>query len=213
MNPCCKAIRFPQFWLLMGACALSAEPLAVPTLRQGDIVFTGSEHGQGGAIMAATNSVFTHCGVVFEQDGKLMVIEAVQPVKVTGIMDFIGRAKPPALAFKRLTKPLDPDKAAKAIEWAAAQIGRPYDHLFQWGDDRLYCSELVWKIFGKAGVELCKPKAVREYRLEHPKVRALIIERFGKPENLRLDEMVVAPSDLAGSPLLEDLPIGGTGGR
>jgi hypothetical protein len=200
-------VRSLLFLLLTCVTALSAEPAAIPTLREGDIVFTGSEQGQGGAIMAATDSVFTHCGVVFERDGKLMVIEAVHPVKITGIREFIGRAKLPALAFKRLKKPLDPAKVAVAREWAAAQIGRPYDDRFQWGDDRLYCSELVWKIFGKAGVELCKLRSVREYRLDHPKVRALITERFGKVDNLNMEEKVVAPSDLAASHLLEDVAV------
>jgi hypothetical protein len=196
-------------WLLMGLVAMSAEPVAVTSLREGDIVFTGSEHGQGSAIMAATGSVFTHCGVVFLHDGKPMVIEAVHPVRVTGLREFIGRAKPPAIAVKRLKKPLDAAEAAKAREWAAAQIGRPYDLRFQWGDEHLYCSELVWKIFARAGVELCKPRAVREYRLDHPKVRALITERFGSMENLAMEEKVVAPSDLVTSPLLEDVPLGG----
>ena len=67
----------------------------------------------------------------------------------------------------------------------------------------------MWKIFAKAGVELCKPRADREYRLDHPKVRALIIERFGSIENLAMEEKVVAPSDLAASPLLEDVPLEG----
>lgn len=201
-TPVCSLL----FLLLTGVTALSAAPAAMPTLREGDIVFTGSEHGQGAAIMAATDSVFTHCGVVFERDGKLMVIEAVYPVKVTEIREFIGRSKPQALAFKRLKKPLDPAKVAVARKWAAAQLGRPYDDRFQWGDDRLYCSELVWKIFGKAGVELCKLRSVREYRLDHPKVSALITARFGKIENLNLKEQVVAPSDLAASTLLEDVP-------
>jgi hypothetical protein len=39
-------------------------------------------------------------------------------------------------------------------------------------------------------------------------VRALIIERFGGMENLAMEEKVVAPSDLAASPLLEDVPLG-----
>jgi hypothetical protein len=201
-------MRLLSLWLLMGVAAMTAEPVAITRLREGDIVFTGSELGQGSAIMAATGSVFTHCGVVFLHEGKPMVIEAVHPVRVTGLREFIGGAKPPALSVKRLKQPLDAAKAAKAREWAAAQIGLPYDIRFQWGDDQLYCSELVWKIFARAGVELCKPRAVREYRLDHPKVRALIIERFGGMQNLAMEEKVVAPSDLAASPLLEDVPLG-----
>ncbi len=133
-------MRLLTLWLLMGAAAMTAEPVAITRLREGDIVFTGSELGQGSAIMAATGSVFTHCGVVFLHEGKPMVIEAVHPVRVTGLREFIGGAKPPALSVKRLKQPPDAAKAAKAREWAAAQIGLPYDIRFQWGDDQLYCS-------------------------------------------------------------------------
>ncbi|RYD47977.1 MAG: peptidase, partial [Verrucomicrobiaceae bacterium] len=49
---------------------------AADTIREGDIVFTSSELGQGEAIIAATGSPYTHCGVVFEKNGKLMVLEA-----------------------------------------------------------------------------------------------------------------------------------------
>lgn len=207
----------PWLWLclafLLGVpsgVAAGAGRVAVPAgLREGDIVFSGSDEGQGAAIMAATGSPYTHCGVVFAHNGKLMVIEAVHPVRVTDIAGFLARSKPGAIAVKRLKTPPDAAAVAKAREWAAAQIGRPYDGRFQWSDERLYCSELVWKVFSKAGVELCKPRAVREYHLDHPKVRALIAARFGSVENLRLEEKVVAPSDLASSSLLQDVPANG----
>ncbi len=67
----------------------------------------------------------------------------------------------------------------------------------------MYCSELVWKIDRHAGVELCPPRRFRDYDLEKPSVRKIIRERFGGMDKLPLDEKVVAPSDLAASPLLE----------
>ena len=44
--------------------------------------------------MAATGSPYTHCGIVFEKDGKLMVLEAVQPVGEIPLETFIARSKP-----------------------------------------------------------------------------------------------------------------------
>lgn len=195
--------------VLSGRAAENGRIPVPPDLKEGDIVFSGSEQGQGAAVMAATGSPFTHCGVVFSQNGKLMVIEAVHPVRISEISSFVANSKRSAFAVKRLKTAPDAAAVAKAREWAAAQIGKPYDDRFQWGDERLYCSELVWKVFSKAGVELCKPRAVREYHLDHPKVRALIAARFGSVENLRLEEKVVAPSDLANSPLLQDVPANG----
>ena len=42
-------------------------------------------------------------------------------------------------------KELDPRAAVRSLEWANAMLGRPYDALYGWGDDALYCSELVVK--------------------------------------------------------------------
>lgn len=170
-----------------------------------DIVFSGSTVGQGEAIIAATGSEFTHCGIVFRQDGRLMVLEAVQPVRIVTLEKFMGSPRPTVFAVRRLKAPLAREALAKARAWAAAQVGKDYDVRFGWADDRLYCSELVWKVFEKAGVALCPPKRFRDYNLAHPKVRALIQARYGGMAQFPLDEPVVAPSDLAASPLLREV--------
>lgn len=183
----------------------AAEP--PPGLKEGDIVFTSSARGQGEAIIAATGSPYTHCGVVFEKDGTLMVLEAVQPVRITPLREFIAHGEPGLCVAKRLRQPVAPADYRKAKDWAARQVGRDYDIRFGWDDQRLYCSELVWKIYQKAGVELCAPRRFRDYQLERPAVRRIIEERFGGMERVPMDEKVVAPSDLAASPLLVDVPV------
>lgn len=185
--------------------ALVSVAFADPVLREGDVVFTGSARGQGEAIIAATGSEYTHCGIVFQRDGKWMVLEAVQPVGVVSLEEFKSRSRPGLFLARRLKAPLAPAGYQKARAWAEAQIGKNYDGRFLWDDGSLYCSELVWKIFERAGVELCAPRRFRDYDLNKPSVRKLIDQRFGGMERVPLDEKVVAPSDLAGSPLLEDV--------
>ncbi len=193
------------------ALAFSHLPLAVAgepplsTLREGDIVFSASAAGQGEAIIAATGSIYTHCGVVYNKDGKLMVLEAVQPIGTVSLEDFKSRGKPGTFAARRLKSPLTPDAYRHAREWAEAQVGKNYDIRFQWGDDKLYCSELVWKIYRHAGVELCAVRRFRDYDLRKPSVRKIIDERFGGMEHVPMDEKVIAPSDLAASSLLMEL--------
>ena len=191
--------------VLAMAGALRAEVPDGLELREGDVVFTGSERGQGEAIIAATGSRYTHCGVVFEKDGKLMVLEAVQPVGVVTLEKFMARAEPGTLLARRLKVAVEPEKYRAAREWADAQIGKDYDGRFLWGDEQLYCSELVWRVFKEAGVELCTPRKFRDYDLEKPAVRKIIDERFGGMEKVPLDEKVVAPTDLAVSPMLVDV--------
>lgn len=176
-------------------------------LREGDIVFSSSDRGQGEAIIAATGSPYTHCGVVFEKNGKLMVLEAVQPVGVVSLEDFRSRSKPGTFLARRLKTPVTPEKYRLAREWAEAQIGKNYDVRFLWDDGKLYCSELVWKVYDKAGVKLCDPRRFRDYDLEKPSVKKIIQERFGSLDNIPLEEKVVAPSDIAGSGLLIDIPL------
>lgn len=112
--------------LLLFSPLLRAEEISDARLREGDIVFSCSEHGQGEAIIAATGSPYTHCGIVFRKDGKLMVLEAVQPVGVVSLQDFMARGKPGTSHARRLKKPLAAADIQRGREWAAAQVGKDY---------------------------------------------------------------------------------------
>ncbi|HEY1122646.1 MAG TPA: YiiX/YebB-like N1pC/P60 family cysteine hydrolase [Haloferula sp.] len=175
-------------------------------LKEGDILFHGTGGQQADAIRGATSSPFTHCGVVFEENGRLLVLEAVQPVSVTTVEEFEKRSKPGTFRVKRLKAAPDAAGIEKAKAWGKKQLGLSYDSRFQWGDDKLYCSELVWKVFDQAGVKLCEPKHFQDYKLDHPAVKPVIEQRYGSADKLPKDEPVVAPSDLADSPLLVDVP-------
>jgi uncharacterized protein YycO len=175
-------------------------------LQEGDIVFSSSQAGHGRAIIDATNSPYTHCGIVMVSEGKTMVLEAVEPVGITSLADFASRSAPGTFIAKRLRSAISPEAYQRARDWAKTKIGTKYDHQFRWSDDRLYCSELVWKIYQKAGVRLCEPSLFRSYALDRPSVKKAIIEKYGSLEALPKDEQVVAPSDLAESPLLMEVP-------
>ena len=179
---------------------------AAYALQEGDIVFHGNAGEQCDAIREATGSPYTHCGVVFEKDGRLMVLEAVQPVRVTTVEAFQQRSLPGSFHARRLKQPADPAGIDKAKAWGSKQAGRNYDFLFGWDDGALYCSELVWKAYQQAGIELCEPRRFHHYRLESPKVKAIIAKRYGSADKLPRDEPVVAPGDLADSPLLVEVP-------
>ena len=69
-----------------------------------------------------------------------------------------------------------------------------YDGQFNWSDDQLYCSELVWKIYHVAGIDLGKLRKLKEYRFDHPIVKEQLRRRYG--DNVPLEEPVIAPSDI-----------------
>ncbi len=177
------------------------------TLQTGDIVFQDTGGPQGAAVEAATGSNFTHCGIVFEEEGTLYVLEAVQPVQTVTLKSFRKRSK--VFHARRLKDPapLTPAALKKGLAWGQKQIGKDYDLLFKWDNQTIYCSELVWKLYEEAtGQKLCKPKTFRSYFLEKPAVRSVIEQRYGRVDNLPEKELVVAPSDLATSPLLIEVP-------
>ena len=175
-------------------------------LQTGDVVFQCTGGEQAKAIRAATGSRYTHCGVVFEENGTFKVLEASQPVKVTPFADFRSRSLPGTFQVRRLKSSPDAAAIQAGRAWGVKQVGLNYDFHFRWDDESLYCSELVWKVFKKAGVELCAPRNFRDYALEAPEVKALIEQRYGSVGKLPAKEPVVSPGDLADSPLLVEVP-------
>ena len=135
-----------------------------------------------------------------------MVLEAVQPVGITTWENFISRGKPENFTARRLKIAITPAAYQRGRTWGVAQIGKNYDSLFQWDDKNIYCSELVWKIYQAAGIELCAPRLFKDYDLQHSEMKTLIEKRYGSLDRLPMDEKVVAPSDLSASELLEVVP-------
>jgi hypothetical protein len=174
-------------------------------LRDGDLVFQDSGGRQGQAVAAATHSPLTHMGVVFIEDGMPFVYEAVQPVRRTALAEWAERGAGGVYFVRRLKDPDGRDFRRLKAE-VRKFLGRDYDALFDWSDDRIYCSELAWKSYRRAfGVELGRLRRLGDFDLEAPVVRALMRERYGDRPPLEMP--VIAPSDLFASDLLVDVPV------
>ena len=183
---------------------LGSVALAGAQFQSGDIVFQTSLSDQSKAIQAATNSPYSHCGIIFIQQGAPYVFEAVQPVKLTPLKKWIARGKDGSFVVKRLKNAdsvLTPQVLAEMEAEGAKHAGKSYDLTFQWGDEEMYCSELIWKIFERsASIELCATERLGDFDLLQPDVAVKLKERFG--ENIPLDEPVVSPGALFDSPVL-----------
>lgn len=82
---------------------------------------------------------------------------------------------------------------------AEAMLGKHYDAAFSWSDERIYCSELVYKVFDHGGgLQVGRLRALRDFNLRDAVVSAALRERYGAA--VPLDETVIAPSDMAGDP-------------
>lgn len=174
-------------------------------IQDGDIIFQTSESSQCEAVRIATKSKFSHCGIIFfTDDGKQMVLEAVQPVKITPLEDWIKHGRDSKYVVKRLKNAatiLDAETLKKMKAYGNQFIGKQYDAYFEWTDNKIYCSELVWKIYKNgANTELCDLQELKDFDLEDERVQKILKERYGN--DIPLNEKVVSPSNLADSKLL-----------
>lgn len=174
----------------------SAISNAIPKLQSGDIIFHTSKSSQSKAIQLATKSKYSHMGIIYEQSGEFFVYEAVQPVKLTPLNAWIERGENRHYVVKRLR---DADRIlTSAVLNKMKQVGeqyrgKPYDLYFEWSDDRIYCSELVWKIYKQAAdIEIGAPERLSDFDLNDKVVQTKMNERYGN--NIPLDEVVISPA-------------------
>ncbi len=170
------------------------------------MVFQRSTSGQAAAISAATGSDWTHMGLVRLMNGKPVVLEATQPVKLTPYATWVARGVDHRVAVKRLVEAdsVWTPAALERLDALQAQwLGLPYDAQFGWGDEALYCSELVHKaLSGAADIELAPLRPLGSYAVSDPALRRQIEARWGE---VPADLLVVAPSDLFDAPGLVEV--------
>lgn len=179
-------------------CSCSNKKGRNSDLQNGDLIFQTSQTDQSRAIQLATKSRYSHCGVIFFEKGRPFVFEAIQPVKATPLDEWIARGKNGHYVIKRLANAeeiLTPQVLAKMKSVGRTFMGKNYDLAFEWSDRRIYCSELIWKIYERAaGVELGTLQKLKDFDLSHPVVRKKIKERYGT--KIPYEETVISPSSL-----------------
>jgi hypothetical protein len=161
------------------AIAFATPPLpATLRAREGDLVFQHSQSAQSRAVALATGSSWTHMGVVLGKDGQLVILEAVQPVKLTALAAWIGRGERGRVVVKRLRNAdavLTAETRERMRGLGESWLGRPYDLQFRWDDERLYCSELVYKLYERAaGIRIGALRKAGEFNLASPEVQRLV---------------------------------------
>jgi uncharacterized protein YycO len=181
------------------------EVLNTYNLKDGDIIFQSSTKGQGLAIQIATGSKYSHVGMIFKEGGKVYVYEAVQPVKKTELKEWIARGDHQAYVVKRLKegdKILNAEKITQLKSECTKHLGKNYDLYFEWTDDKMYCSELVWKVYkATTSIEIGKLQKLKEFNLTNTIVKAKLKERYG--ESIPMEEKVISPGAIFESNLLD----------
>lgn len=173
-------------------------------LCDGDLIFQTSLSGQSKAIQLATKSRYSHCGIIYQSDGKYYVYEAIATVRSTPLEKWIARGEGGKYVVKRLKNAddvLTADVLNNMRRTAKSFQGKSYDLAFEWSDKKMYCSELIWKIYQRAtGLEIGKLEKLSDFDLSNPIVRSKIEERYG--ENIPVNETVISPKSVFESDLL-----------
>ena len=174
-------------------------------VQNGYLIFQTSTSSQSEAIQRATSSRYSHMGIIFYQKGKPFVYEASATVRFTPLKTWISQGVQGHYVVKRLKnadKLLTPSALKKMEKIGQTFANRPYDLTFEWNDERLYCSELVWKIYDRAlDIQIGDLQQVKDFNLDDPIVQAKMKERYGN--QIPYNEPVISPQAMFESPLLE----------
>lgn len=190
---------------LLAGCPSAKKAVTAPAgyePRAGDFVFQSLDHNPLiDAIEGSSGSPFSHCGIIVRRDARWLVIEAIGPVKETPLPAWIAQGRDNAFVAYRLRAPLA-EKIPAIIAAAERYEGRPYDIHYDLDDERIYCSELIYKSVRDAtGSTLGKVRTLGEldWRPYEKVIRS--IENGGLPLNRRM----ITPRDLSEAPELQQV--------
>lgn len=123
-------------------------------LKEGDLLFQDLNCGElcdaiEGVTEGRNGQDFSHCAIVIEHEGNLVVAEAIgRDVHTTPIDSFLARkyadsSKTLVLRLPEHMKNMIP----KVSEFVIQQLGKPYDEVFEMDNGKYYCSELIYDAF------------------------------------------------------------------
>ena len=156
--------------------------------------------GRSDAIQLATHSKYSHCGIVFWEGDRCYVYEAFMKVKSTPIEKFLERSKDNHYAVRRLNNAdslfSSQDMVQKFIKnYYKQYYGKPYDVYYAESDEKIYCSELIWKLYKtSADIDVGDWTRLRDFDLSDPLVQEELNYAYG--EKIPWDERIISPEAL-----------------
>lgn len=140
------------FWAAITLAIVSCQVKPDRQIREGDLLF---QHNACGPLCESIDKVtegfegkdYNHCGLVIRVKDTLAVIEAIgQQVKLSSLKEFYQRSsKSSQLLLVGRLKPEWQFSIPQAVSNSLQQLGKPYDSVFEWGNEAVYCSELIYE--------------------------------------------------------------------
>ncbi len=164
-------------------------------IKSGDLIFQHLPGPLTGMIADVTKSPYSHCGIIVKKKGGFVVLEAIGPVKETPIHEWISRGVGDRFTVVRLKDQYQPS-IPRIIRQAYRLSGRPYDIQYEWDDEKIYCSELIYKaVHEGSGLRLARFVQLGElaWRPYEKQIRLIT------GGDLPLRRRMITPADLAAS--------------
>ena len=167
---------------------------------EGDVIFQSLPRSElADAIEGATKSPWSHCGIVAKDEhGRWIVYEAMNGVEATPLRQFVYRSRDGQYAVHRW-QPQYESKVAAVLQQVRTQLGKPYDLRYRMDDEKIYCSELIYKAFRQVTGE-APGKLVALGDLNWGPYQRFIEQLEGG--DVPLEREMITPRDLAAAPQL-----------
>ncbi len=129
---------------LFSLLILTSFSLDASAIEAGDILLQPLKCWSCSLIEQQENSEFSHVGIYLGQD---QVAEAYfDKVKIVSLAEFMKKTDPARFVLvRRLVVQPDEFEAKLRLE-VDKLLGLTYDRWFLWDNDKIYCSELVYKV-------------------------------------------------------------------
>jgi hypothetical protein len=161
--------------------------------RDADIIFQETSGELSQRIAAITGSRVTHCGLIFIEDEKIYVLDAWEKVRVIPVESWIQSGVGKRFALLRDEK-LSSEQRENILAEGKKFSGRPYDFKFEFDDEELYCSELVYKAY-KNGAGVIAGKLVKLQELDY-KNHEDFIRSITPGGKLNLERELITPVEI-----------------
>jgi hypothetical protein len=113
--------------------------------KEGDLYFQSlPRNAVVNAIEGASESPYSHCGILVRKGDEWFELEAIGPVMETPLAKWITQARDRHYDVFRLEAEHERNIPA-FIKAARKYMGRPYDIRYRMDDEKIYCSELIFK--------------------------------------------------------------------
>lgn len=100
------------------------------------------------AIESASQSPWSHCGILVRRDGQWQVAQALINVHYTPLIEYLIQCRDLRVNSFRM-KGITEEQRTKIQPGITKLLGKPYDINYEPDDSKIYCSELVWKVYDR----------------------------------------------------------------